>query len=55
MTYRAFDKDDMMIDAVVDGGEAQTLIERLFADPEAAYIQAHYARRGCYAGRIDRA
>jgi hypothetical protein len=30
-------------------------IERLFANPEAAYIHAHYAKRGCYAARIDRA
>jgi hypothetical protein len=30
------------------------MIDRLFADPRAAYFQAHYARRGCYAGRIER-
>ncbi len=35
--------------------ELKPTIERLFANPEAAYIHAHYAKRGCYAARIDRA
>jgi len=39
----------------VDGTQVETLIERLFANPDAEYIQAHYAKRGCYAARIDRA
>ena len=56
LSLRAFDREDMMVDAdLVDGAEAEALIERLLADPAAAYIQAHYARRGCYAGRIERA
>lgn len=56
LSLRAFDEADMMVDAdLVDGKEAEALIERLLADPRAAYIQAHYARRGCYAGRIERA
>ena len=32
----------------------ESVIERFFADPHIAYIQAHYAERGCYAARIDR-
>lgn len=56
LSLRAFDADDMMVDAdLVDGAEAEGLIERLFAEPTVAYIHAHYARRGCYAGRIERA
>ena len=44
-----------MVDAdVVEGREAEPVIERLFADPAVAYIHAHYARPGCYAARIDR-
>jgi hypothetical protein len=44
-----------MIDAdVVDGECAQELIGRLFENPRVAYIHAHYAKRGCYAARIDR-
>ena len=56
LSLRGFSSNGMMIDAdVVEGGEAERLIERLFADPRGAYIHAHYARPGCYAARIDRA
>jgi hypothetical protein len=56
LSLRAFDADDLMVDGdLVDGAEAETLIERLFADPQVAYIHAHYAKRGCYAGLIERA
>jgi len=55
LSLRAFDGDHMMLDAdLIDGGDAETLIARLFANPDIAYLHAHYARRGCYAGRIDR-
>jgi Protein of unknown function (DUF1203) len=56
LSLRAFDAGDMMVDAdLAEGAEAEGLIERLLADERIAYIQAHYARRGCYAGRIERA
>lgn len=56
LSLRGFSTDGSMVDAdVVDGGEADGLIERLFADPAIAYIHAHYAKPGCYAARIDRA
>ncbi len=56
LSLRAFDDRGMMVDAdLVDGQDAEHLIGRLFADPRSAYIHAHYAKRGCYAGRIDRA
>lgn len=56
LSLRSFDANHMMLDAdLVQGSEAERLIERLLADPDAAYIHAHYARRGCYAARIDRA
>ena len=55
LSLRAFDAEDMMVDAdLVDGAEAEALIERLLANPKVAYLHAHYARRGCYAGRIER-
>lgn len=55
LSVRAFDAADMMIDAdVVEGADLPAVIERLFADPRAAYLHAHYARRGCFAARIDR-
>lgn len=56
LSLRAFDGMHFMADAeLVDGREAETAIARLFAQPRVAYIQAHYATRGCYAARVDRA
>ena len=56
LSLRGFSAEGAMISAdVVEGGEAEPLIERFFADPAIAYIHAHYARPGCYAARIDRA
>ena len=56
MSLRAFTCDGEMVDAdLADGTELVPLIERLLADPRVDYLQAHYARRGCYAARIDRA
>ena len=39
----------------VQTAEAVDLIERFFANPNVAYIHAHYARRGCFAALIERA
>jgi hypothetical protein len=56
ISLRAFDANHMMIDAdLVDGRALESLIERFFANPDTAYLHAHYAKRGCYAARIDRA
>lgn len=56
LSLRAFDAEHMMVDAdVVDGSEAREVIERFLAKPDVAYIHAHNAKRGCYAGRIERA
>lgn len=56
ISLRAFDANDLMIDAdVVDGRELENVIERFLADTRVAYMHAHYAKRGCYAARIDRA
>jgi hypothetical protein len=56
LSLRAFDDTGMMVDAdVAEGAAIEPLIARLFANPAVAYIHAHNAKRGCYAGRIDRA
>ena len=56
LSLRAFSADGSMVDAdVIEGREAEQLIERLLGDERVAYIHAHYARPGCYAARIDRA
>ncbi|HEY5071782.1 MAG TPA: DUF1203 domain-containing protein [Caulobacteraceae bacterium] len=56
ISLRAFDAAHMMIDAELgDGGDLEALIENLFANPDAAYLHAHFAKRGCYAARVERA
>jgi hypothetical protein len=56
ISLRAFDADHMMIDAELgDGSDLESLIDRLLANQQADYLHAHYAKRGCYAARIDRA
>ena len=55
LSLRAFDAQGMMVDAdLADGREVEPLIERLLANPQAAYVHAHYAKRGCFAARIER-
>jgi Protein of unknown function (DUF1203) len=56
LSLRAFDLHGDMVDAdLVEGRETAALIERFLGDPGVAYLHAHYARRGCYAARIERA
>lgn len=55
LSLRGFDAEGMMIEAdIVEGVQAPLLIERLFENPQVAYIHAHYARRGCFAALIER-
>lgn len=55
LSVRAFSADGIMVDAdVVEGEDAVPLIERFFKR-DIAYIHAHFARQGCYCGRIERA
>jgi len=56
LSLRAFDEAGMLIDAdLADGRELEPVVIRLLADPRVAYLQAHFAKPGCYAARIDRA
>jgi hypothetical protein len=56
ISLRAFDDRDEMIDGtVLDGARLAEGIEAMFADPAARYLHAHFASRGCYAARVDRA
>ena len=56
LSVRAFDGDDMITDAdVVDGREAGTLFARFLDNPKVAYLHVHFAKRGCFAGRVDKA
>jgi hypothetical protein len=56
ISLRAFDEAGQMVDAdLADGMMLAALIERFLANPAIAYLHAHYAKRGCYAARIERA
>lgn len=56
LSLRGFDTNGMIVDAdVVEGAEVERLVERLFANPDVAYIHAHNAKQGCYSGLIERA
>jgi len=55
LSLRAFNEAGEMVDAdLVEGIHLQPLIARFFGNPEVAYLHAHFAKRGCYAARIDR-
>ena len=56
LSIRAFDGDDRLVDGeLADGPRQLEAIRRLLSWPRVAYLQAHYARMGCYAARIERA
>ncbi|HVY99033.1 MAG TPA: DUF1203 domain-containing protein [Dongiaceae bacterium] len=56
LSVRAYDAGGMMLDAdVVEGRELAPSITRFFGNDDVAYLHAHFAKRGCYAARIDRA
>jgi hypothetical protein len=55
LSLRAYDGDGLMVDAEVgENGAVLDLIRRFLDDPAVAYVHAHFARRGCFAARIDR-
>lgn len=56
LSVRAYDSRDHIEDAeVVDGLHLTAEINRMFANPAVRYLHVHYARRGCFAFRVDRA
>lgn len=56
LSVRALDGNDMIIDAdVVDGAEAEMLIQRLLDVPGTAYLHVHFAKHGCFAATVRKA
>jgi hypothetical protein len=54
LSLRAFDAAGEMVDAdLAQGDGLEETIRRLLAGPDVAYLHAHFARRGCYAARIE--
>ena len=56
LSIRAFDVQDMMIDAeVCKGTQAAEIFERFLGNAQASYLHVHNAARGCFAARVERA
>lgn len=54
-SVRAFDDTDRMIDAeVASAAQLQALLENFLLNPQVNYLHVHFARRGCFAARVDR-
>ncbi|MES2046910.1 MAG: DUF1203 domain-containing protein [Pseudomonadota bacterium] len=54
-SVRAFDCTDRIIDAeVADNAQLQALLEKFLLNPRVNYLHVHFARRGCFAARVDR-
>ena len=55
LSVRGYDRDDLIIEAdVTEGAVVEKTIEQFFSNDQVAYIHLHFARRGCYAARVDR-
>lgn len=49
MSLRAYDADDLIVDAeVVEGENVAGRLQALFANPAVRYVQLHNAKRGCF-------
>ena len=56
LSVRAFDVRHHMVDAdVVEGTELERVMTPMLARDDVAYLHLHYARRGCFAARAERA
>lgn len=55
LSVRAFDAQHMMVDAdLIDGLQLDQQIARFFAHEHIVYLHVHYAKRGCFAGLVQR-
>lgn len=56
LSVRGYDRGDLIVEAeVAEGAVIEATIEQFFRSDSVAYIHLHFARRGCYAARVDRA
>ncbi len=56
LSIRAYDAHGDMVDAdVVEGAAADPVVRRFLERADVAFLHVHFARRGCYAARIERA
>lgn len=55
LSVRAFDRNEMMIDAaILDGSQLREQITKFFEAADTAFIDVHNATRGCWAARYER-
>jgi Protein of unknown function (DUF1203) len=55
LSVRGFDDQALMVSGdVIDGANLAAYVDAQFEDPRVSYLHAHYAKRGCFAARIDR-
>ena len=55
MSVRAYDANDMMVDAdVCEGADVRGTLDRMLADDAVAFIHLHNAKRGCFSCRVER-
>jgi hypothetical protein len=55
LSLRAYDSEALIVDAeVAEGEEVLAALDRFLRRPDVAHVDAHFARRGCFAGRIER-
>jgi hypothetical protein len=55
VSFRAFACDGMMIYDIVDGGDYDAAVLRIFSRDDVAYVNAHTAKAGCMLCHIERA
>jgi hypothetical protein len=56
VSLKAYDADALIVAAeVVDGREVRNQVERYLHRSDVDHVDAHFARRGCFAARFERA
>ena len=55
LSVRAYDAEGLMTDADVVDSDPRALFDKFFEGPAVDYLHVHYARRGCYSCRVERA
>jgi hypothetical protein len=56
LSVRAFDAHHWIVDAdLCEGTDLDGLVRRLLAYDTVDYLQVPFAKRGCYAARVERA
>lgn len=55
VALKAYDADAFIVDAeIAEGDRIRERVERWLSDPAVEHVDAHFARRGCFAARLER-